>query len=156
MLWLQSIYQLFSGNSSFNNIPEALVSGDMTPRVQVPTEALFLFPGLRSIKICLLSAAVQFSSVAQSCPTLFDPMDCSMTGLPVNHQLPEFTQTHVHWIGDAIQPSHPLSSPFSPAFNHSQHQGLFKRVSSSHHVVKVLKTQLHHWFFQWIFRTDFL
>ena len=60
---------------------------------------------------------VQFSSVAQSCPTLFHPMDCSTPGLPVHHQLPEFTQTHVHWVGDAIQPSHPLSSPSSPAFN---------------------------------------
>ena len=67
----------------------------------------------------------QFSSVAQSCPTLCDPMDCSMPGLPVHYQLPEFTQTHVHWIGDAIQPSHPLSSP-SPAFNLSQPSGSFQ------------------------------
>ena len=66
-----------------------------------------------------------FSSVTQSCPTLCDPMDCSTPGLPVHHQLPEFTQTHVHWVGDAIQPSHPLSSP-SPAFNLSQHQSLFQ------------------------------
>ena len=66
-----------------------------------------------------------FSSVAQSCPTLCDPMDCSTPGLPVHHQILEFTQTHVHQIGDAIQPSDPLSSP-SPAFNLSQHQGLFK------------------------------
>ena len=71
----------------------------------------------------------QFSSVAQSCPTLCDPMDCSTPGLPVHHQLPEFIQTHVHWIGDAIQPSHPLSSPSSPTFNLSQHQSLFKWVS---------------------------
>ena len=63
-----------------------------------------------------------FSSVAQSCPTLCDPMDCSTPGLPVHHQLPEFTQTHVHWVGDVIQPSHPLSSPSPPAFNLSQHQ----------------------------------
>ena len=66
-----------------------------------------------------------FSSVAQSCTTLCDPMDCSTPGLPVHHQILEFTQTHVHQIGDAIQPSDPLSSP-SPAFNLSQHQGLFK------------------------------
>ena len=79
----------------------------------------------------------QFSSVAQSCPTLCDPTDWSMPGLPVHHQLPEFTQTHVHWVGDAIQPSHPLSSP-SPAFNLSQHWGLFKWVSSLHQVVKIL------------------
>ena len=67
----------------------------------------------------------QFSSVAQLCPTLCNPMDCSTPGLPVYHQLPEFTQTHVYPVGDAIQPSHPLSSPSPPAFNLSQHQGLF-------------------------------
>ena len=79
----------------------------------------------------------QFSSVAQSCATLCDPMNCSMPGLPVHHQLPEFTQTHVHRVRDAIQPSHPGLSPSPPAFNLSQHQGLFKWVSSSHHVAKV-------------------
>ena len=75
---------------------------------------------------------VQFSSVAQSCPTLCVPMNRSTPGLPVHHQLPESTQTQVHWVGDAIQPSHPLSSPSPPALNLSQHQGLFKWVSSSH------------------------
>ena len=75
--------------------------------------------------------SVQFSSVAQSCLTYWDPMDCSTPGLPVYHQLLEFTQTHVHPIGDAIQPSHPLSSPSPPALNLSQHQGLFKWVSSA-------------------------
>ena len=79
---------------------------------------------------------VQFSSVAKSCATLCDPMNRGKPGLPVHHQLPEFTQTHVHWVGDAIQPSHPLSSPSPPAFILSQHQGLFKWVSSSHHVAK--------------------
>jgi len=69
--------------------------------------------------------SVQFSSVAQLCPTL-QPLDCSTSGLPVHHQLPELTHTHVHWVGDAIQPSHPLSSPSPPAFNLSQHQGLFR------------------------------
>ena len=73
----------------------------------------------------------KFSSVIQSCPTLCDPMDCSTPGLPVNHQLPEFTQTHVHWVGDAIQPSHPLSSPSPLTFNLSQLQGLFIWVSFS-------------------------
>ena len=68
----------------------------------------------------------QFSSVAQLCPTLRDAMDCNMPGLPVHHQLPEFTQIHLHWVGDAIQPSHPPSSPSPPTFNLSQHQGLFK------------------------------
>ena len=67
----------------------------------------------------------QFSSVAQSCPTLCNPMDCSMPGLPVHHQLPELAQTHVHRVGDAIQPSYPLSSPSPPAFDLFQHQGLF-------------------------------
>ena len=100
--------------------------------------------------------SVQFSSVAQSCPTLCNPMDCSMPGLPVHHQLPEFTQTHVHWVGDTIQPSHPLLSPSSPTFNFPQHQGLFQWVSSLHQVVKVLEFQLQHQSFQWIFRTDFL
>ena len=71
----------------------------------------------------------QISSVAQSCPTLFDPVDCSTPDLPVHHQLPELTQIHVHWVGDAIQPSHLLSSPSPPAFNLSQHQGLFQWVS---------------------------
>ena len=75
--------------------------------------------------------SVQFSSVTQSCPTLCEPVDCSTPGLPVHHQLPEFTQTHVHCISDAIQASHPLSSPSPPAFNLSQHQGLFQWVSSS-------------------------
>ena len=95
-----------------------------------------------------------FSSVAQSCPTLCDPMDCSTPGLPVYHQLLEPTQTHVHWVGDAIQPSHPLSSPSPPTLNLSQHQGLFKRVSSSHQVAKVLDIQLQHQSFQWTPRTD--
>ena len=85
---------------------------------------------------------VQFSSAAQSCPTLFDPMNRSTPGLPVHHQLPEFTQTHVHRVRYAIQPSHPLSSPSPPAPNPSQHQGLFQWVSSSHEVAKVLEFQL--------------
>ena len=84
----------------------------------------------------------KFSSVAQSCPTLCDPMNRSTPGLPVHHQLPESTQTHVHQVGDAIQPSHPLSSPSLPALNLSQHQGLFKWVSSSYQVAKVLEFQL--------------
>ena len=79
---------------------------------------------------CCSRHSVQFSSVAQSCLTLCDPMDCSTPGLPVHCQLLEFTQTHVHWVSNAIQPSHPLSSPSPPALNRSQHQGLFKWVSS--------------------------
>ena len=96
----------------------------------------------------------KFSSVIQSCPTLCDPMDHRMTGFPVYHQLPEFAQTHVHQVSGAIQPSHPLSSPSSPAFNLSQHQGIFKWVSSSHQVAKALEFQ--HQTFQWIFRSDCL
>ena len=84
----------------------------------------------------------KFSSVTQSCLTLWDPMNCSMPGLPVYHQLPEITQTHVHWVGDATQPSHPLPSPSPPAPNSSQHQGLFQWVRSSHEVAKVLEFQL--------------
>ena len=84
------------------------------------------------------------SSVAQSCLILCDPMNHSMPGLPVHHQLPEFTQIHVHWVSDAIQPSHPLSSPSPPALNPSQHQSLFQWVNSSHEVAKVLEFQLQH------------
>ena len=98
----------------------------------------------------------KFSSVAQLCPTLCNPMDCSMPGFPVYHQLPELAQTHVHWVGDAIQPSHPLSSHSLPDFNLSQHQGLFHWASSSYQVAKILEFQLQHQSFQWIFRTDFL
>ena len=86
-------------------------------------------------------ASVQFSSVAQSCPTLCDPMNRSTPGLPIHHQLPEFTQTHVHRVSDAIQPSHSLSSPSPPAPNPSQHQTLFQGVKSSHEVAKVLEFQ---------------
>ena len=93
--------------------------------------------------------SVQFSSLAQSCPTLCDLMNRSTPGLPVHHQLPEFIQIHVHWVGDAIQPSHPLSSPSPPALNLSQHQALFHWVSSSHQVAKVLQFQLQHQSFQW-------
>ena len=96
-----------------------------------------------------------WTSVTQLCPTLCDPLDCIMPGFPVHHQIPELAQTLVHWIGDAIQPHHPLPSP-SPAFNLAQHQDLFWWVSSSHQVAKVLEFQLQHKSFQWIFRTDFL
>ena len=92
---------------------------------------------------CVLS---QFSSVAQSCPTLCDPMNRNTPGLPVHHKLPEFTQTHAHRVGDAIQPSHPLLSPSPPAPNPSQNQGLFQRVNSLHEVAQVLEFQLQHQF----------
>ena len=82
---------------------------------------------------------------------LATPWDCSTQGFPAHHQLPESTETHVHWVGDAIQPSHPLSFPSPPTFNLSQNQGLFQRVSSLHQVAKVLEFQLQHQSFQWIF-----
>ena len=93
-------------------------------------------------------------SVTQPCPTLCDHIDCSMTGFPVLHYLPEFAQTHVHGVGDAIQLSHPLSSLFPPALNLSQHQGLFQCISSLHQVAKVLELQLQHQSFQSIFRVE--
>ena len=98
--------------------------------------------------------SVQFSSFTQSCLTLCNPMGWSTLGFPVHHQLPESVQTHFHQVSDAIQPSNPLSSPFPPAFNLSQHHSFFQQVSSSHQVTKVL--DLQHQSFQWIFRTDFL
>ena len=94
---------------------------------------------------------IQFSSVTQSCPTLCNPMDCSIPDFPVHHQLLALAQIHIHWVSDAVQPSHPLSSPSPPAFNLSQHQGLFKWVSSLHQVAKVLEFQIQHQSFQWIF-----
>ena len=95
-----------------------------------------------SNRAALLHQSVQFSSVAQSCPTLCDPMNRSTPGLPVHHQLPEFTQTHVHWVSDAIHPSHPLSSPSPPAPNPSQYHSLFQWVNSLHDLAKVLEFQL--------------
>ena len=126
-----------------------LTSQDSTKEADPPTLTFREEAGLFSLK-------AQLSSVGRSCRTLFDPMDCSIPDFPVHHQVPELAQTHVHQVGDSIQPSHPLSSPFPPTFNLSQHQGLFKWVSSSHQVAKVLEFQLHHQSFQWIFRTDFL
>ena len=114
--------------------------------------------GARSVPChdLLTYGSVQFSSVAQSCPTLCDPMNHSTPGLPVHHQLPEFTQTLVHQVGDAIQPSHPLSSPSPPAPNPSQHHGLFQWVNSWHEVAKVLEFQPQHQSFQWTPRTGLL
>ena len=114
---------------------------------------IFRYTGLNEIH---LKTYFQFSSVSQSCPTLWDPMNCSMPGLPVHHHLPEFTQTHDHWVGDAIQPSYPLSSPSPPAPNPSQHQSLFQWVNSSHEVAKVLEFQPQHQSFQRTTRADLL
>ena len=150
---------------------------DMTERVHW-TECVYISAALpvhptlpsQSVSTCLFSTSVSISvlqiiswfwlgsisSVAQSCPTLSDPMNHSTPGIPVHHQVPEFTHTHVHCVSDAIQPSHPLPSPSPPAFNLSQHQGLFKWVSSSHQVAKVLEFQLQHQSFQWTPRTGLL
>ena len=106
--------------------------------------------------IQVIFPSVQFSSVAQSCLTLCNPMDCNMPGLPVHHQLPELAQTHVRQVSYAIQPSHLLSFPSPPAFNLSQHQGLLKWACSLHQVAKVLEFQFQHQPFQWIFRNSFL
>ena len=98
----------------------------------------------------------QFSSVTQLCPTVCNSMDCSMPGFPVHCQLPELAQTHVHWVSDAFQPLHPLSSTSPPAFSLSQYQDIFQWGSSLHQVAKVLVFRLQHQSFQWIFRTYFL
>ena len=115
-----------------------------------------VIPGHKTIDLNLVETQIQFSSVIQSCPTLCDPMNCNMPALPVHHQFSEFTQTHVHQVSDAIQPSLPLSSPSPPALNLPQHQGLSQRVSSLHQVAKVLEFQLPHLSFQWTPRTDLL
>ena len=100
--------------------------------------------------------SVQFSSVAQLCSTLCDPIDCSTPGFPVLHPLLELAQIHIHWVGYAIQPSHSLLSTSLPTFNLSQHQGLFQGISSLCKVTKGLELQLQNQSFQWIFKTDFL
>ena len=111
---------------------------------------------VRALAILYISGCRQHSycSVIQLCLTLCNSMDYSTPGFPILYYLLEFAQTYVHWVNDAIQPSHPLSSPSPPALNLSQHQDLFQWVRSSHQVVKVL--ELHHQSFQWIFRVDFL
>ena len=144
-----------SGSESFfTELTFYLAASSFTWRAS--RQVLFL-PGQHSLGSCpVIVTSVLFSSVAQSCPILCDPMNRSTPGLPVHHQLPKFTQTHVHWVGDAIQPSHSLSSPSLPALNLPQHQGLFQWVSSSHQVAKVLEFQLQHQSFQWTPRTDLL
>ena len=119
------------------------------------SEIVTLLPNpVSGSSVASVSLSVQFSHSVVS--DSLQPIDCSTLGLSVHHQLPEFTQTHVHWVGDAIQPSHPLSSPSPPAFSLSQHQDLSQWVSSLHQVAKVLEFQLQYQSFQWIFRTDFL
>ena len=129
--------------------------------VNLATELISSSLDLKQCKQDLTIYKYQLSPVSQSCSTPCDPMNGSTPDLPVHHQLPEITQTHVHWVGDAIQPSHPLLFPSPPALNLSQHQGLFQWVSSSHQVAKVLGFQLQHQSFQWTrglisFRMDWL
>ena len=129
------------------------------PKHHINSSIMFEHALLRLRTFCFnksILLSVHFSSVANSCLTLCDPMNRSTPALTVHHQLPEFTQTHVHWVGDATQPSHPLSSPSPPALNLSQYQGLFQWVSSSHEVAKLLEFQLQHQSFQWTPRTDLL
>ena len=122
--------------------------------------ATWIFTEISYLYICF-HCSFQFSSVAHWCPILCGPVNCSTQGLSVHHQLPESTQTHVHWVSDAIQPSHPMSSPSPPTLNLSQHQCLFQWVSSLHQVAKVLEFELQHQSFQWTpelisFRMDWL
>ena len=134
-------------------------SGFLSEKIKATTKAFFspdffnvnfLSPHQINVSWSLMLCCC---SLAKSCPTLCYPMDCSRPGFHF-HYLPEFAQTHVHWVSDAIPPSHPLPSPCPPAFSFCQHQGLFQWVNSSHQVAKVL--ELQHQSFQWIFRTDFL
>ena len=126
------------------DFPGLFQSGCWSEANLVMYPLLFLFP-------CLFSSVQSLGHVR-----LCNPMNRSTPGLPVHHQLLEFTPTHVHWVSDSIQPSHPLSSPSPPALNLSQHQDLFKWVSSLHQVAKVLEFQLQHQSFQWTPRTDLL
>ena len=126
---------LYSMHTVFTSIVHCWWEGKLVKPLQK-----IVWSFLKKLKI--ETPSVQFSSVAQLCPTLCDPMNCSTPGLPVHHQLPEFTQTHVHRVTDAIQPSHLLSSPSPPAPNPSQHQSLFQWVNSSNEVAKVLEFQL--------------
>ena len=152
---LNSVSRVFIGGLPHRHVaPTGLTSATQTPASQKTpwysvtqsiqhTQQMFTTSNMVGIKYPVLSnPSVQFSSVPQSCPTLCDPMNRSTPGLPVYHQLPEFTETHVHRVSNAIQPSHPLSSSSPPAPNPSQHQSLFQWVNSSHEVAKVLEFQL--------------
>ena len=136
-IWLHwMLCVLFTFSQNFNLSRTSWHHGTLS-------QTLIIHIKLMPLWFCLLRIAVQFSSVQLfSRVWLCDPMNCSTPGLPVHHQLLEFTQTHVHQVGDAIQPSHPLLSPFIPAPNPSQHQSLFQWVNSSHEVAKILEFQL--------------
>ena len=154
-------FEFSEGSYLGNHMEENQAKKSETSQLILKTFLLYKMQALKSAPVTHQTipsflSSVQLSSVAQLYPTLWDPMNRSTPGLPLHHQLPEFTQTHVHWVGDAIQPSPPLSSPSPPALNLSQHQGLFQRVNSSRQVAKVLEFQLQHQSFQWTPRTDLL
>ena len=138
--------EVFTDGSSFVRDGKRKAGYAVVPAQQV-LEAKSLPQGTSAqlgehVSLTQALSSVQFSTVAQLCPTLSDPMNHSMPGLPVHHQLLESTQTHVHKVSDAIQPSHPLFSTAPPASNPSQHQGLFQLVNTLHQVAKVLEFQL--------------
>ena len=112
---------------------------DVPKELGLPAQNSNLANGWGFMNICWVSC---YCSITQSCPAICNPMDCSTPDFPVLHRLLEFVQTHVHWVGDASQPSHPLSPPSSPALNLHQHQGLFQWVGSSDQVVKILELLL--------------
>ena len=125
--------------------------------LQSPSAVILEPRKIKSDSVSTVSPSISHEVMGpQSCPTLCNSMNCSAPGFPDHHQLPEFTQTHVHRVDDAIQPSHPLSSSSPPALNPSQHQSLFQWVNSSQEVAKVLEFQPQHHSFQWIPRTDLL
>ena len=154
-------HRFFCCLSLGNNLPFFVFFGHLAYRTSCCYSCRYYLSWLLKDNYIINSSSwgresVQFTSVAQLCPTLCNPMNYSLPGLPVHHQFPEFTQTHVLWVADAIQPSHPLSSPSPPALNLSHHQDLFQWVNSSHEVAKVLGFQLQHQPFQWTPRTDLL
>ena len=153
--WCAAVDEVVKSGTLLSNWTELNVHSWETPQTNHISSTLLCAKVKKKITGDQFSS-VQFRSVTQSCPTLFDPMNHSTPGLPVHYQLPEFTQTHAHRVGDAIQPSHPLSSPSPLAPNPSQHQGLFQCVNSTHEVAKVLDFQLQHQSFQWTPRTDLL
>ena len=144
--------------SLFSSTVHGVTESDTT-KCTCRHDTLYQDGPLASYFIPIIMSHNPFSSVQFICSvmsTLCYPINHSTAGLPVLHELPESTQTHVHWVGDVIQPSHPLSCPSPPALNLSQNQGLFQWVSSSHQVAKVLESQLQHQSFQWTPRTDLL
>ena len=143
--WNQSWVLLVIG-TDYNTVLGVFVLGDCPICLFIVFQARYSYT-LSIVFVQLLS---------QSCLTLCDLIDCSTPGFPVLHHLLELAQTHVHWVGDVIQPSHPLSSPSPTAFNLSQHQGLFQWVGSLHQVAKVLALQPQHQSLQWLFRIDFI